>query len=381
MLPNCDCLLMAKQACRMKAWLFYGFNDMRLEEVPVPICKPGHVLAQVLCVQPSVTEVQLARGIRTLAYDHIKRRLENEAPVQLFGHEFCVRIVEVGAGVSKFQPGDRVAARAKLPCGTCALCLSERSDLCRSGPIIGFQLPGCFSEYALLPEIALVKVDERISDQEAACLQSLSDSVAAVETAEIRMGQSVAILGQGSMGLECLQIARNSGAGKLITVDVREEACRISKELGADHAINASDGDPVAAIRDLTDGIGVDVVFECAGGSPKQGLSGTKSLMQAVGAVRSGGKVIGVSWFGQPFEVDIDFLRERSLRYLFPDISTRAHLEYTVSLVASGRVRLRPGITHTLHGIESVPQAFEITGNKAKYKAINPAQVVMQNDS
>jgi threonine dehydrogenase-like Zn-dependent dehydrogenase len=229
----------------------------------------------------------------------------------------------------------------------------------------------------LLPEIALVKVDDRISDNEAACLQSLSDSVAAVETADLQLGDAVSIFGQGCMGLECLQIARASGAGKLITVDVREEACRISKELGADEAINASERDPVAAIRELTDGNGADVVFECAGGSPKQGLSGTKSLLQAIGAVRSGGKLVGVSWFGQPLEVDIDLLRERSLRYLFPDISTLAHLEHTVRLAAAGRVRLKPVITHVLHGIESVPQAFEITANKAKYKAINPAQVVL----
>ncbi len=361
----------------MKAWRFYGFNDMRLDEVPVPRCKAGHVLAQILCVQPSVTEVQLARGIRTLAYDQIKRRLETEAPVQLFGHEFCARIVEVGEGVSRFKLGDRVAARAKLPCGACPLCLSERSHLCRKGPIIGFQLPGCFAEFALLPEIALVKLDDQISDNEAACLQSLSDSVAAVETAAIQMGDSVAIFGQGCMGLECLQIARTAGAGKLMTVDVREEACRISKELGADVALNASQCDPVAAIRELTDGNGADVVFECAGGSPKQGLSGTKSLLQAIGAVRSGGKIIGVSWFGAALEVDIDLLRERSLRYLFPDISTLAHLEHTVRLVSSGRVRLKPVIPHVLHGIENVSQAFEITGNKAQYQAINPAQVVL----
>ena len=96
-----------------------------------------------------------------------------------------------------------------------------------------------------------------------------------------------------------------------------------------------------------------------------------------MGAVRSGGKVIGVSWFGQPLEMDIDLLREKSLRYLFPDISTLGHLEHTVRLVASGRVHLKPVITHVLRGIENVSQAFEITGNKARYKAINPAQVVL----
>jgi len=361
----------------MKAWRFYHFNDMKLDEVPEPPLLPGHVLVKPLCVQPSVTEAQLAFGIPTLAFDRVKRRLETEAPVQLFGHEFCARILEVGPGFTRFRPGDRVAARAKLPCGKCPLCTSERSNLCRKGPVIGFDLPGCFSEIASLPEIALVKVDDRISDSEAACLQSLSDSVAAVETAQIQMGDTVAILGQGSMGLECLQIARLSGAGLIITVDVRDEACEVSRELGADHALNARKCDVTATIRELTLGNGADVVFECAGGSPKQGLAGHATVLQAVDAVRSGGKIVGVSWFGGPIQLDIDVLRERSLRYVFPDISTQAHLEHTVRLVATGRVRLKPTITHVLNGIESVPKAFEITAHKGEFKAINPAQVMM----
>ena len=361
----------------MKAWRFHGFGDMRLDDVPEPVCRPGHVIAEPLCVQPSVTEAQLAFGIPTLAYEAIKRRLETEAPVQLFGHEFCARVVEVGEGVTRVRPGDRVAARAKLPCGSCTFCLEGKNHLCRKGPIIGFQLPGFFAERALLPEIALVRVDDRISDSEAACLQSLSDSVAAVETAGIAIGDSVAIYGQGSMGLECLQIARSSGAGLIVTVDVREESCKASLELGADVALNARGDDPVAAIQRLTGGNGADVVFECAGGSPKQGLAGTRSLMQAIESVRSGGKLVVISFLGAPLQLDVDLLRERSLRFLFPDISTLAHLEHTVRLVASGRVRLKPTITHVLFGLEAVPQAFEITANKGKFQAINPAQVVL----
>jgi threonine dehydrogenase-like Zn-dependent dehydrogenase len=362
----------------MKAWRFHGFGDLRLDDVPEPTCGPGQVLVEPLCVQPSVTEAQLAYGIPTLAYDRVKRRLETEAPVQLFGHEFCARVLATGPGVEGYRPGDRVAARAKLPCGECVLCRTERGDRCRSGPVIGFDLPGCFAERAILPAIALVKVDDRISDSEAACLQSLSDSVAAVETAELKLADTVAIFGQGSMGLECLQVARLSGAGLIITVDVRDEACRVSRELGADHALNAREVDVVAAIRELTGGVGADVVFECAGGSPKQGLAGTQTLRQAIDAVRSGGKVVGVSWFGGPVELNIDLLRERSLRYVFPDISTRGHLEHTVRLVASGRVRLKPTITHVLSGIEAVPRAFEITAHKGRYQAINPAQVMMR---
>jgi threonine dehydrogenase-like Zn-dependent dehydrogenase len=363
----------------MKAWRFHGFGDLRLDDVPEPQAGLGQVLVEPLCVQPSVTEAQLAYGIPTLAYDRVKRRLETEAPVQLFGHEFCARVLEVGQGVEGYRPGDRVAARAKLPCGTCVLCRSERGDRCRAGPVIGFDLPGCFAERAVLPAIALVKVDDRISDSEAACLQSLSDSVAAVETAGLQVADTVAIFGQGSMGLECLQIARLSGAGLVITVDVRDEACQVSRELGADHALNAREVDAVAAIRELTGGVGADVVFECAGGSPNQGLAGHETLRQAIDAVRSGGKVVGVSWFGGPVELNVDLLRERSLRYLFPDISTRGHLEHTVRLVASGRVRLKPTITHVLLGIGEVPRAFEITANKGRFRAINPAQVTMRH--
>ena len=360
----------------MKAWRFYGFSDLRLDDIPEPFCKPGHVVVKPLCVQPSVTEAQLAFEIPTLAYDRVKARLEAEAPIQLFGHEFCARIVEVGEGVTGYAVGDRVAARAKLPCGNCPLCLNERSTLCRRGPVIGFDQPGCFSELALLPEISLVKVDDRITDSVGACLQSLSDSVAAVETAQIQIADTVVIFGQGSMGLECLQISRISGAGQIITVDVRDEACAVSRELGADHALNARTCDVVSTIRELTGGNGADVVFECAGGSPKQGLAGHQTLIDALNSVRSGGKIIGVSWFGGSVMLPIDLFRERSLRYLFPDISTREHLRHTVQLVASGRVQLEHTITHVLQGIESVPQAFEITANKGKYQAINPAQVV-----
>ncbi len=360
----------------MRAWQFYGFGDMRLDEVPEPTLREGHVLVEVLCVQPSVTEAQLAFGIPTLAYDEIRHRLETEAPVRLFGHEFCARVIESPSG-SQFRPGTRVAARAKLPCGDCPLCTGGRATACRAGPIIGFQLPGCLSERALLPENALVEVNDLISDREGACLQSLSDSLAAVDTAGIHIGESVAVFGQGSMGLECMQAARSAGAGLMVTVDVRDEACRVSSVLGADISINARTEDPVEAIRELTAGNGADIVFECAGGSPKQGLAGGSTLQQAIQAVRSGGKLVVVSWFGQALEIDVDGLRERSLRVLFPDISTYAHLEQTVRLVASGRVRLGPMLTHGLHGIESVREAFEITANKGKHGAINPAQVIM----
>ena len=251
-------------------------------------------------MQPSVTEAQLAFGIPTLAFERIKQRLETEAPVQLFGHEFCAELSRSAKALRDF---DRAIASRRAPNSRAESARCAATDVLTSaarGRSSGFSFRAASREYALLPEIALTYVDDRISDSEAACLQSLSDSVAAVETAGMRIGDTVAIFGQGSMGLECMQIARVSGAGRIITVDVREEACAMARELGADHVINASQDDPVAAIRDLTGGNGADVVFECAGGSPKQGLAGSRSLTQAIDAVRSGGKIVGVSWFGAP---------------------------------------------------------------------------------
>ena len=110
------------------------------------------MLVEPLVVQPSATEAQLAFGIPTLAYDHIKSRLETDAPLQLFGHEFCARIVEVGSAVTDYAPGDRVGGpRQTALRATAPMCHSQRSDDCRRGPIIGFQLPGCFAERAPAP--------------------------------------------------------------------------------------------------------------------------------------------------------------------------------------------------------------------------------------
>jgi threonine dehydrogenase-like Zn-dependent dehydrogenase len=110
----------------MKAWRFYGFGDMRLDDVPAPKLRPGHVLVEPLCVQPSVTEALLAQGIPTLAYDRVKRRLETEAPVQLFGHEFCARIVDTrrtargGAGQAAVRRlfAVRIRTQRSVPPGT-----------------------------------------------------------------------------------------------------------------------------------------------------------------------------------------------------------------------------------------------------------------------
>ena len=358
----------------MKGWYLYGMNDMRLEEVPDPGLKEGYLLAEILCAQPSVTETQMVTGIGNPF--GFQERLKKEGSVPLPGHEYCARVIKTNKN-SKFKPGDRVAGLAKIPCGACLMCQSGYPMLCKDYDIMGVTIVGCFSELALLPERALIKVDDRVSDSEGACLQPLSDCVAAVDTAGIHMGNTIAIFGQGCLGINSLQIARASGAGMLIAVDVRDDILDKSKELGAYYTINAKNANPVDAIKELTGGKGADIVFEAAGGNPKKGLAGTQTIQPSIDSVRNEGKIVILSIYGQPVEMPVDIIRNRGVQIIFPKMTTITHLQHAMRIVASGQVQLKPIVTQVLSGIDTVPKAFEITGNKGRYNSIMPAQVMM----
>ena len=343
----------------MKAWLTHGHRDMRLEEVPEPQVRPGWVKLRIRVVQPSITEALLFQGIRTYGHALIERALAN-GPAQLFGHEFCGEVVEVGEGVATLRPGDRVAARGSHPEG-----------------IVGFDYPGALAEYGVFPESLLARLPDPVSDGEGAAIQPLTDAVAAVHAADLRLGDVVVVIGQGSMGLSSLQVARATGAGQLIAVARRDSVLDLSRRLGADRVVNARNDDPVAVVREITGGRGADVVVETAGGPAELGLAGSTTLIQAARMLRDNGKVVGVAFDGDAAVLPYVEFRPRSLRFLFPSMLDRRLFEMTVALVASGRVDLKPMITHVLDGLEAVPEAFALTAAKGAHGLINPAQVVV----
>jgi threonine dehydrogenase-like Zn-dependent dehydrogenase len=233
------------------------------------------------------------------------------------------------------------------------------------------------AEYVTLPAGAIASIPDSITDSEATQMQPLVGIVSTVQVTGIEMGNSIAVLGQGSMGMSVTQIASVCGAGKVIAVDVRDDMLEISKKVGADIGINASKEDPVKKVMEVTNGIGADIVFECAGGNPKHGLSGVKTLTQAMGMVRDQGKITQVAMLGAGATIEVGPINMRGIIYRGLGPCKWEHLRFAINLVASKRVKLAPLVTHTLEGIEKVPEAFEITGNKAKYGAINPAQVII----
>jgi threonine dehydrogenase-like Zn-dependent dehydrogenase len=361
----------------MRAWIVHNFNDMRLEEVPEPTdLPPRWAKIRIRAVQPSITECLLFRGLPTYQLDFVTEKLRN-GPVQLFGHEYCGEVLAVGDEVADLEVGQRVASRSLSSCGNCWLCRNGRAEECQKGPITGFQIPGCFAEIATVPADTLVPIPDQMSDSEGAAIQALTDAVAGVAAAGLTTGSVCAVIGQGVMGLGSMQAARVSGAGTVIGIDVRDLSLRLSRELGADVIIDARTTDPVEAVLALTQGRGADVVIDAAGGPPQQGLAGSSTLDQAARMVRDEGVVVGTALLGEGTFLAYHSFRHRAIRYVFPAILTRSLLRHVVNLVGSRRILLEPTISTTLHGIENVPRAFELTERKGENALINPAQVIL----
>ncbi|MBI2908423.1 MAG: alcohol dehydrogenase catalytic domain-containing protein [Chloroflexi bacterium] len=361
----------------MKAWRLHDRGDFRLEEVALPEIRPGWVLVKVKVVQVAVVDRGYLEGMPHPHQARIARMLAEGKPVQV-GHEYCGEVVEIGPGVATLNVGDRVtSAGGQIHCGTCSNCLAGRESQCVSPLHIGVEIPGAFAEYMSIPEWGMVTVPDGPTDNEVAALQPLGICVSDVRSASIKMGDTVAVLGQGAMGLGCLQVAKLAGAGLLVAADVRPEALDLSLDFGANAALNSAETDPVGEVRRLTEGLGADVVFEAAGGRKQDGLAGFQTLQQALQMVRRGGKVFQVANLEGLLELDPVFLCSRSIKYLFPDPVTAENLSYAAFLVASKRIKVSPQITHVLHGLDKLPEAMEITVNKAKFRTSNPPQIVV----
>lgn len=342
----------------MKGWVTYAFNDMKLEELPEPECRPGWAVLKTKVVQPSVTEVQLFYGERSNSYEKVKKKLA-QGPAPLFGHEFCAEIVEI----DKTNPyglavGDRVGA-THTELGT-----------------IGRDFPGCFSQYAAVPLDALAKIPDGISDWEVSALQPLTSCVHNIQMLGVTLGDTVLVLGQGVMGLSSAQAAKAAGADTVIGTDRRPEILELASRLGVDITIDASKHDVVETVMDLSKGEGVPFVIEAASGSPKMGLSGGATVSEAVACVAKGGKILSIPHFHEPVTLDFNYLRAKRVTYMFPpELAHPKEMVLAARLVAQKRINIDPMITHKLEGITEMPRALDITANKAKHGALNPAQV------
>jgi len=325
----------------MKAAVLYGVRDLRLEDVPKPEISDNEVLIRVNASGICGTDIHIYRG-----------EWKTNTPI-ILGHEFSGVIADVGREVKGLNIGDPVVAEPNIPCGSCYFCrMSERNYFCENLEATGVTVNGAFAEYVKIVASNVYRLPKRYNLDEAALIEPLACCVRGIDQAEIKAGDTVAIIGAGPVGLILLQLALQSGASMVIQTDMEDSRLSLAKELGADHTINVTKEDPIESIKELTDGYGVDVAIEAVG-KPE-------AITQAMRATRRGGKLVifGVSpedavWKVRPFEL---YDKELTIKtsYRSPYTFQRA-----VKIAVSGRVRLKPLISHVFK-LDDIHRAFEV---------------------
>ena len=273
------------------------------ERVPRPVLQPGEGSDRSQCIIKVKTAGFCGsdRGIwwRKAFGDMILGSLDDEGrDKRIVGHELLGEIVEVGPRVTKkygLRPGDVVSTESHIICGVCTQCRVGDSHVCERDKIIGISTDGCFAEYLKLPAKALWPTDlGRIRREVAAVQEPFGNAVHACQATELR-GKTVVILGCGTIGLFAILVARGMGAGTIIGVEPSPKHAEMALQLGCDHVLTpskpANPDEPwrsepalVRQVKELTDGVGVDVAMEMSGFN--------SSLSNAIKMVRRGGHVV-----------------------------------------------------------------------------------------
>ncbi len=333
--------------------MFYEPGDVRMEDVAVPEAGPGEVLVNIGAALTCGTDV------KTYRRGHPTLFPELPSP---FGHEFGGTIEAVGEGVEGWRPGTRVVAANSAPCNRCFYCKVGDQSMCEN---LSF-LNGAFAEYIVVPsrivEQNLYEIPEGMEFSRAALLEPLACAIHGVVRTPISMGDTVAIIGAGQIGLMFVRLATERGA-RVICLDKSASRLEVARQLGAEETVEAAEGvDTIGAVRGWTPEVrGTDVVIEAVGLPPL--------WEQALQIVRKGGDVtlFGGAPSGTSIEVDTMLLHysQLTIRGIFH------HTPYTVQvafdLLKSGRIDPEPFISG-VRPLEDVVEALESHGRQEGIK-------------
>jgi (R,R)-butanediol dehydrogenase/meso-butanediol dehydrogenase/diacetyl reductase len=250
----------------MKAAVWHQRRDIRIESFP----DPGRPAADQVRVRVSWCGI-CGTDLEEYLYGPLFIPAERPNPLtgrmapMVMGHEFVGVIDEVGAGVEGLRPGDHVAIDTLLHCGKCYFCNRHLVQLCEKLAIMGLSTDGGLAEFVNAPSYMCFKYPSTLPDDHAALAEPASVAVRAVRRSRLAEGETVAIIGAGTIGLLTLQVAKAMGAQSVTVVDPAENRRAIAVGLGAAAGVDPGADDPVSALHALTGGLGADVVFECAG--------------------------------------------------------------------------------------------------------------------
>lgn len=327
----------------MKAALLYGLKDLRLEDVAVPEIQAGEVLVRVKAATTCGTDLKIfQRG-------YVEKVVKLPT---IFGHEWAGDVVQVAEGMDWPKVGMRVRAGNSAPCLHCTMCQKGKYNLCENM----IWLWGAYAEYIKVPSrmvlINMQELPQHLSYEEAAVTEPLACVLHGVDDAQVGLGDTVAIIGAGPIGLLHLLTVKRIGVRKVIVIDLVDERLDYARKLGADETINGKE-DVVEEVRKLTDGYGADVVIEAIG------LPSTWE--QALMLVRKGGKVLefGGCPPGTEVKIDAERLHYGELTLLGTFHTTPLHFRKALNLIASRTIDVRPLITRKM-SLDHIKDAFEV---------------------
>lgn len=282
----------------MKAAVYHGSRDLRIETMPEPAKPgPGELILEVLRGAICGTDVtEYLHGPKFVPLD--KRHLASgHIGPTIIGHEFVGRVVEVGSEVEAFKVEQRVVPGAGAWCGICTWCLNGRTNLCANYYTLGLNAHGGLAQMVKVPAHMCKLVPDTCSNDSAAMAQPLAVALHAVERSGAKPGQPIALMGVGGIGSFILAALHALGLGPIIALDIDEERLATATTLGATYLVNTRSKDPVTAINGLTDGVGVPVFIEASGVS--------LGPSTALAATQRGGHVLLVGLQAEPRSLDL----------------------------------------------------------------------------
>ena len=340
----------------MRALVFHGLDDIRVEEVPRPRPGPGDAVIRVTLTTICGTDLHIVRG---------------EYPVRpglVIGHEPVGVIDELGAGVTGYAIGDRVLVGAITPCGQCLACLSGHLSQCGHGGgyeaiggwRFGNTIHGAQAEYLLVPyaQANLAKIPEDVTDEQVVLLADIaSTGIGGAEAGGVRIGDAVAVFAQGPIGLCASLGAKAMGAALVIGIDGDDSRIAMAKRMGIDVVLDYRSTDVVAEIKRLTGG-GVDVAIEALGTQ--------QTFESALRSLRPGGTLSSLGVYSGKLQVPYDAFAaglgdHRIVTTLCPGGKER--MRRLIEMVRHGRLDLRPLLTHR-YSLNDITEAYRLFGER-----------------
>jgi L-iditol 2-dehydrogenase len=327
----------------MKALLLSEYKHLEVTDLPVPSVEPDEVLVRVAACGICGSDVH--------GYDGSSGR---RIPPVVMGHEAAGVVAAVGAAVHGFAVDDRVTFDSTVYCGVCEFCLRGEVNLCDNRQVLGvscgeYRRAGAFAEFVAVPERILYKLPDALSFAEAAMLEAVSVALHGVRVAELKGGESALVIGAGMIGLLLLQAAKVAGCSRVLVADIDETRLARARELGADEILHASGDGLVQEIKWLTDGRGMDVVFEAVGRN--------ETVTGAIDCVRKGGTVVLVGNISPEVALPLQKVVSRQIR-LQGSCASAGEYPQAMELMSKGKIRVGPLIT-AVAPITDGPRWFE----------------------